>query len=159
MSTYYFDSSGLVKYYVPEQGSSWVMQVFDARGNNEAWANVVAVSRIGIVEVAAAIAKRHRAGAIDTDERRQTFALFMHLAKTRLLTLPVSDAVLDSAAELTQRQPLREYDAVHLAAALALNRRLTAARVGPVTFVSADAVLLAAARAEGLAVHDPSIEA
>ncbi len=52
------------------------------------------------------------------------------------------------------RRPLRGYDAVHLAAALDLDRHLRHAGLPAVTFVAADAALCRAAAAEGLTVVD-----
>ena len=53
------------------------------------------------------------------------------------------------AIQLTRRRKLRGY-AVHLACALALNDPLMESGLPPLTFVSADDDLLAAAVAEGL---------
>ncbi len=73
----------------------------------------------------------------------------------RYLTLAVSDDLLLPAAELTQRHLLRGYDAVHLAGAISLNRRLTAVDLPAFIFVSADEALCDVAHAEGLAAKNP----
>jgi hypothetical protein len=57
---------------------------------------------------------------------------------------------------LAERHPLRGYDAVQLAAALAVHRPRAAALLPALTFVCADARLNAAATAEGLTVEDPN---
>jgi hypothetical protein len=49
---------------------------------------------------------------------------------------------------------LKAYDAVQLTAGLSLNARLSRHNT-PLTFVSGDAILVAAAEAEGLAVDNP----
>lgn len=54
-------------------------------------------------------------------------------------------SLMRNVPELVARRPLRGYDAVHLAAALALRDRGVA-----ITFWAADAALVDAARAEGL---------
>ncbi len=46
---------------------------------------------------------------------------------------------------------------MHLATALLVNRLLTSEGAPPLTFVSADDDLLAAARAEGLSVENPNL--
>jgi hypothetical protein len=51
---------------------------------------------------------------------------------------------------------LRGYDAIHLACALSLNATLTAGNATALIFVAADANLLAAAQAEGLATENPN---
>lgn len=62
--------------------------------------------------------------------------------------------VIYSAASLCARHPLKAYDAVQLAAGLALQGTLTARHIR-LSFVSRDDALLTAARAEGLSVDNP----
>jgi predicted nucleic acid-binding protein len=157
MTTYYFDTSGIVKYYIPEPGSAWIASLADAKDEHENWQHVIAISRLGFVEVAAAIAKRRRTGKISGEVQERTYALFLHLGKQRFTALPIDDPALELAAELTWRHPLRGYDAVHLATALVLNQRLGAARLPSVCFISADESLCQAARNEGLAVENPNV--
>ena len=64
--------------------------------------------------------------------------------------------VVHKAVELTQRHKLRGYDAVQLASGLILHDVLVEAQESPLTFVSADSELLAAARREGLQVVNPN---
>jgi predicted nucleic acid-binding protein len=64
MALLYFDSSGIVKYYILEKGSSWVNRLVSASTPAGEWANEIVIARIGIVEVGAAIAKRQRMGEI-----------------------------------------------------------------------------------------------
>jgi predicted nucleic acid-binding protein len=74
----------------------------------------------------------------------------------RFSTLNLDDLVIGTAINLTQRHPLRGYDAVHLATALRLSEALTDEALEPLTFVSADDVLCQAAEAEGLMVENPN---
>jgi len=69
MAICYFDSSALVKYYIPETGSVWVSSLIDTQVEGGQWQNVVAIAKIGIVEVAAAAAKRQRMK--DISEKQQ----------------------------------------------------------------------------------------
>ena len=55
-----------------------------------------------------------------------------------------------------RKRRLRAYDAVQLTAALEVHRLNQDAGFGPVTLVSADQELNAAATAEGLSVEDPN---
>ena len=64
--------------------------------------------------------------------------------------------MIDSAIQLTRRQKLRGYDAIHLACALALNKPLVDDGLPSLTFIAADDNLLAAACAEGLATENPN---
>jgi hypothetical protein len=58
---------------------------------------------------------------------------------------------------LTETHGLRAYDAVQLAAALELQATRTAAGLVPLTLVSADQDLNAAATASGMRVEDPNL--
>ena len=68
-----------------------------------------------------------------------------------------NQSILDRAVDLTQRHRLRGYDAVQLATALAVEASLRATGLPGLTFVAADADLVAAARAEGLSADDPNL--
>jgi hypothetical protein len=72
------------------------------------------------------------------------------------LLVAVDQTLVDSAIQLTRRQRLRGYDAVHLACALALNEPLVDSGQPPFIFVAADENLLATATAEGLATDNPN---
>jgi len=147
MSTLFFDSSALVKRYLTEIGSAWVAAQTTPDSNN-----VIVVAEITRVEVAAALAARHRAaGSITRDERDRLFRLLAQHHTTEYRAVPISITVADHAMNLTQAYRLRGYDAVQLAAAL------SAAAVLPgLVFVAADDDLLAAAHAEGLAAENPN---
>ena len=60
------------------------------------------------------------------------------------------------AMQLAERHSLRGYDAIQLAAALATNAVRTAQGLPPITMLSSDAELNAAAVAEGLTVDNPN---
>ena len=62
--------------------------------------------------------------------------------------------IFGEAALLTQRHPLKAYDAVQLAVALRQNRALATVKQSLI-FVSGDKTLLAAAKAEGLDIDNP----
>ena len=73
----------------------------------------------------------------------------------RYAIIPVSTADFVAAADLTQRHPLKAYDAIQLAVALRYAQILSG---HPFTFVSGDSTLLAAAQtaqAEGLVTENP----
>ena len=57
MTTYYADSSALVKRYVTETGSNWVQNLCDPAAEH-----VIALTYIGLVEIAAALAMKTRQG-------------------------------------------------------------------------------------------------
>jgi hypothetical protein len=149
MAAFCMDSSGLVKHYLPETGSAWISSLIDATTTSGEWRNAVFLSKIGVVEVAAAIAKRHRMGQIANESKANLVTVFLDDCMECFSTLNLDDIVIGTAVNLTQRHPLRGYDAVHLATALRLSEALTDEALEPLTFVSADKVLCQAAEAEG----------
>lgn len=61
-----------------------------------------------------------------------------------------------AAGKLAGKYALRGYDAVQLAAALETHAKRTARKLQPLTLLSAEGDLNAAAIAEGLTVDDPN---
>ncbi|MEH2240720.1 type II toxin-antitoxin system VapC family toxin [Nostoc sp.] len=59
MAIYFIDSSALVKRYISETGSAWVLGLFDPTLNNE-----VFIAAITSVEIIAAITRRSHGGNI-----------------------------------------------------------------------------------------------
>jgi predicted nucleic acid-binding protein len=146
MSTFFLDSSALTKRYLTEIGSAWVSDLADP-----AAANILVVAEITRVEVAAALAARHRASAITQTERDLLVTLLLQHFDTEYRILAITPELTASAVALTQVYRLRGYDAVQLAVALA-----AAAVLPGLVFVAADDDLLAAARGEGLAAENPN---
>ena len=155
MAAYYFDSSAMVKHYISERGSTWVSSLIEAETDGKPQ-NLIAIAEIGEVEVAAALAKRRRMEEISTVQQRIGLATFLRDCARRYHVLQIDSMIIKLAIDLTQRRPLRGYDAVHLAVALILNRALIENKLPPLTFISADGVLCAAAREEGLLAENPN---
>jgi predicted nucleic acid-binding protein len=156
MNYYYLDTSALVKLYVPERGSEWVEQVVKESDEMGNLINLAAISKIGIVEVAAAIARRERLGTVSTNQKTRLYRSFLRDSEKLYELLPLTDEILHLGAELTQRWPLRGYDAVHLASAYILDRKLTAAGFDPLVFLTADQKLFQASQNEGLKTENPA---
>lgn len=152
MSSFFLDSSALAKRYLTEIGSTWIVGLTDPAAGHS-----ILVAGIALVEVAAALAAQHRAPrGISRRERDRAVALIRRHFATEYAVNDIDRLTLDAAAELTQRHRLRGYGAVQLATALAAGTALLTAGLPGPTFVAADADLLAAARAEGLATIDPN---
>ena len=153
MSAFFLDSSALVKRYLTETGSGWVLALADPAGGH-----AISIAELTQVEVAAALAARYRApGGITRAERDAAVGLLARHCAGEYTLVPASRAILDRAVDLTQRHRLRGYDVVHWATALAVEASLRAARLPGPTFVAADLDLVAAARAEGLGADDPNL--
>ena len=156
MADHYFDASALVKLYVFETGSLWVEQLVTSRLPGGEWQHTISLSRIAIVETAAALARRRRMGELAIDQQPLVYRRLLYDSRRRFQLLRLDDRTLDSAADLTQHHPLRGYDAVHLASALLLRDILLATNLPAPIFICADANLCAVANMEGLAVENPN---
>lgn len=137
----YLDTSALVKLYVRENGSGLIRQAV-------AEAEFVATSAIAYVEARAAFARRRREKKFtSTDYRRLIQDL--DLDWVRYILVEVSMSLIQSAATLTERYPLRANDAVHLASARMLEQNLAGEGL---LFASWDKDLERAAAREGVEV-------
>ncbi|WP_165073220.1 type II toxin-antitoxin system VapC family toxin [Paludisphaera rhizosphaerae] len=149
MGDYFLDSSALVKRHVKEVGTRWVLLITAPKAGHSLY-----IARITAVEIFAAVSRRQglsgaQSGAILGHFRR-------HLTQNRYNILETPPALIEKAMILARKRRLRAYDPVQLAAATEIDRLNREADLGPVTFVSADRELNAAAIAEGLIVEDPA---
>lgn len=151
MSVVFTDSSVVIKRYVRETGSQWVKNIFTTIPTNQ-----VFVAAITQVEVISAITRRGRGDARSQRLAASASALFLTDYAADFEIIEVSQVLLEQAVQLALSHGLRGYDAVQLAAGVALNRLHIESGLTPIIFVSADKELNAAALAEGLAVDDPN---
>ncbi|MEN3335636.1 MAG: uncharacterized protein V7641_5001 [Blastocatellia bacterium] len=151
MAAYFFDTSAVVKRYANETGSPWVQQITDP-----ALSHFIYIARITEVEVASAITRRLRAGSLSSSDARVGMTNFRYDFMHQYRIVEILPVLTSRAASLVQTHGLRAYDAVQLAAALEINADRAAVGLSAITLISADAVLNAAAMAEGLAVDDPN---
>ena len=151
MPVFFADSSGVVKRYASETGSAWVTAI-----TNIAVGNEIFIVRVTAVEVVSALARRIRGGSITPVDGAAAIAQFKKDLKNHYQVIEISEALLDVAMSQAEMHFLRGYDAVQLAAACELHAVLTANGLPPLTFVSADIALNAAAVAEGLVSDDPN---
>jgi predicted nucleic acid-binding protein len=135
----YFDASALSKRYVREKGSVKVRRLLSA--------DLPATSRYSALEIASALARRAREGAIsEGDLDRALAALQDDLAA--MLLVELTPEVVTRAQALLRRHPLRAGDAVQLASCLHLREELG----DEVVLVAFDERLAVAARKERIAL-------
>jgi len=152
VSTYYLDSSALVKRYVDEVGSAWLHSLVAPDAGH-----LLITSRITTVEVNAALARRRREAALSLADYADSVQAFRYDTQARYNLVELDAAISDLARDLVDRHPLRAYDAVQLASAAEANRILRTMSLSPLVFVSADKRLVATAGAEGLLTDDPNL--
>jgi len=150
MAGAYFDSSALVKRYVNEVGSAWVRRAL-AHPTEES----IYTALLTHAEVLSALQRKVRERQL-TQDRATVLAqrVTAHCA-WRYHLLAITPTLVAHAGVLVQRYPLRAYDAIHLACALLVQHQAQQHNVPLPRFVSADATLLTAARAEGFLVDNP----
>ena len=143
----YLDASTLVKRYVAELGSPEV-------GSAIAQADVVGTVLITRAEVAAALAKAARVGALTEDEALACLQVVRE-EWSDLMRVQVTEMVVTRAEALAWEHGLRGYDAVHLAAASIWQDALGQ----QITFATFDRRLWEAARRTGLAPYPADLPA
>jgi predicted nucleic acid-binding protein len=152
MSFYYIDTSALTKHYVTETGSEWIeATIFEPTDN------VLLISRITVVELRSALARRKREASIQPHDHTDALNALSEDCLLRYRFVELEAPVVDLAGELLDRYVLRAYDAVQLASALVINRLLAQANLASLIFVSADSNLLASAQATGLQIDNPNV--
>lgn len=154
MARYFLDTSALVKRYITQEvGYAWVVSLC-----TPAAGNAIVVSELAVVEATAAFTRMARETPLrlDVATRDALIATFrgQHIQKDYLV-IPVTRTLLERAADLCLKDPLRAYDATQLASALqARDDALAAGDIAPI-FVCADNGLLTAASAEGMTTDNP----
>lgn len=151
MATLFFDSSGVVKRYVSEDGSAWVRALCEAGAGHDR-----VIAQITGVEMIAAVTRRLRRGDMLSADAEAAIADMEADFAEDFLLLDISPARIREAMTLARLHGLRRYDAVQLATALFLRAQCrTLGQPDPV-FITADVELAGAAVAEGLTVYDPN---
>lgn len=151
MADYFFDTSALVKRHVTEAGSRWVKSLVRAKAGHRLY-----IARITAVEVTSAITRRQHGGDLSAAQGAAIIGHFRRHLAQRYTVIELTPAIFAEAMLLARKHRLRAYDAVQLAVALDLNERRRDAGFGPITLLSADQPLNAAATAEGMTVDDPN---
>jgi uncharacterized protein len=151
MARYFIDSSALVKRYISETGSAWVLGLFDPTLNNE-----VFIAAITSVEIIAAITRRSRSGSISITDATITRNQFRSDLQKDYQIIEITENVINYGMALSEIYALRGYDAIQLAAGRAVNTLCIANGLPSITFVSADNELNRAVVSEGLKIENPN---
>jgi predicted nucleic acid-binding protein len=151
MASYYLDTSALVKRYLQEAGTNWVVQLTDpAQGHD------LSTGRLTGPELVAAIVRKVNPQLTLAVDVAQAIADVRFDWDHQYQIVEMTAEVADRAMRLAEHHRLRGYDAIHLAAALLVRDALQAQGVTGLTFISADLEQATAARAEGLLTDDPN---
>lgn len=138
----YLDTSALAKWYVAESDS----EAFDAFIRHRAGARI---SRLTVVELRCALARRRRNREISAAIEREAFGLFeSHVRDGLLEVLTMQDAHFVGALRIIEELrpvPLRTLDALHLAVAQANKIK---------SIATADQIMVRAAKALKFEIHE-----
>ena len=154
MGRYFFDSSALIKRYLNDElGHAWVAALCTPQAGND-----ILIAEAAIAEVVAAFCRMARMTPhrLRPSQRDRLIAVFRQRDLPRsYIVQTVSRSTYERAGDFCLKHPLRAYDAIQLDCALTAHDDAVNAHVDPPIFVAADANLLAAAAAEGLATENP----
>jgi predicted nucleic acid-binding protein len=152
VAVYFCDSSAIVKCYVQEQGSAWMVALLDAAAVHHLY-----LARTTGVEVIAAMRRRARHDDIAATDVAAALAQFRQDLSGLYRIIEITPALVTRAMALAETYALRGYDAVQLAAAVEVRARGDTLGLPVLTLVSADEEFNVAARAQGLEVEDPNM--
>lgn len=152
MAVYYLDSSAAVKGYAEEQGSRRIVGLIGEGAEHELY-----LSRVGVVEVAAALFGKAKAAELEPEQAASAVVLLREDVRAVYRVVEVDPATADRAIRVAESHRLRAYDCLQLATALLLQERRDILGLAPLVLVSSDGELNAAARSEGLTVEDPAV--
>jgi len=146
---YFLATSALLKRYVEEEGSAYIRLLLTRPDLS------FHQSFLTPLEITSALYRRHREKLLSNPELTQILHAYTVHTQTRYGTVLHSNSLMQLAATLIARHPLRSLDAIQLAAALTLQSTFPPDGV-PFSFVSADDRLLTVARLENLLTENPN---
>ena len=146
MTSVYLDTSALIKLYIEEDGTEHVAGVTEGAVDGR-----VAILDLTPLEARSAVRRREREGDIAGADADRVLRQIEDDVSSLFLVQPSTSAVMEEAARLIDRHPLKAYDALQLAGCLVFRDGMP----GAVTFVCADTRLCEAACQEGLAALNP----
>lgn len=146
MSVYFVDTSVIAKRYLQEVGSRWVRALLRPAGHH-----TVILAETASVEFSSLINRLIRTQKLTAAEGARFRRRFTTHARKQYSVIELDTPILARARRITIRHPLRALDSIQLACAIQARQDTGAV----ITFLSADADLLAAAAAESFAVDNP----
>ena len=151
MAVYFLDSSAVVKRYIREAGTAWIINT-----TNPSAGNRIYLARITGVEVVSAISRQKRAGTLSTTTAETAIAQFREDLTNQYRVVEMTRLLTERAMKLAETYALRGYDAVQLAAGLEVHTLCQILGISPFFLVSADKALNEAGTQEELILVDPN---
>jgi predicted nucleic acid-binding protein len=146
VSCYFLESTAFAKLFVQEAGTDALIKLMEAVEDNRKL-----ISASTPLEVYAAVRRRERSSDISPEDALAALEI-LRMEAARMVQQPLNPAVLEAARQLIDRSALRWPETLQLGSALTARDMFPGTEI---TFVSGSAVLLEAARTEGLNTIDP----
>jgi uncharacterized protein len=146
VSFYFLEATAFAKLFVREPGTEALIALLEPIEDNRKL-----ISAVTPLEAYAAIRRRERSGHIAAEAAASALET-LRLESARMVQQPLNPAVLEAARQLLDRSALRWPEALQLGSVLAARDMFPGTEI---TFVSAAAQLLDAAKAQGLETIDP----
>jgi predicted nucleic acid-binding protein len=143
---YFLEATAFAKLFVREPGTDALIRLLENVEDNRKM-----ISAATPLEIYAAFRRRERAGHIAPEAVAMALEV-LRIEAARMVQQPLNPGILEAARQLLDRTTLRWPEALQLGAALTARDMFPGTAI---TFVSASAVLLQAARIEGLETIDP----
>lgn len=149
MPSYYLDTSALVKYYIREPGTEFMVDLLEnTRVDDEFFTSFLIV-----LEFSSAVFRRNGSGGFTRGTASQILNRFDDDAGTKFRFWPLTHEVIANALEIVDRFRLRAGDTIHLTSALNV---ASENGISDHTYmISSDRELIAAVRSTELIALDP----
>jgi hypothetical protein len=151
MTTYFLDSSALIKRHITETGTTWIRSIVAPSAQN-----TIIIAQVTQAEVVSGAMRRKREAAISDRTARAIRLLLDRQVIREYQVIRLSNQIMQRSENLLEIHPLRAYDAIQLASALESNNLLLTMGLTPLVFISADIRLLTASTAEGMNIENPN---
>ncbi len=145
MSSYFFDSSALLKRYFEEEGTDKVDELFNNKDN------IIIVSALAISEVVSAFTRKKTEKKLSENTYKLLIGKFFEELLSRATLVSIDDLLIEKSVTLIIDEGLRTLDSLQLAAFLKIKEIQN-----DITFVSADEQLTEIAKKLKLSVLDLS---
>lgn len=124
MTSYFFDTSALVKRFHDESGTETVDQIITDEDNE------VIVSSLLIVETLSAFRRMYNREEISESEMKELTSTFFNEALESYVIVPMEESLLTFSFDLVLEDDLRTLDSLQLSAGLSLDDDLDGVRNG-----------------------------
>lgn len=109
MGIYFIDSSALVKRYINEVGSTWILGLFAPTVDNE-----IFITAITSVEIVAAITRAERGKRLGASDASAVRDQFKNDFQTEYQVMEITESIIMTGMVLAEAHGLRGYDAIQL---------------------------------------------